>query len=127
MNLHSIVQGGIGAVNPYRMGTIQLSIGSATIKSGKRTPEYSPPITSKMQVQALTTKDIAHLDALNVAGSTHTIYVSGRLEGLIRSENKGGDLIVLLTGNLAGRVWLVTAVLEDWPDWTKVSVTLQNS
>lgn len=126
MNLHGIVSAAVATVNPRRLGQIFISTGATQVNSGKRTPTYADPITLPMQVQALETRDLQQLDGLNKSGSTHKIYVSGSLQGLVRVNNSGGDLIKLLTGENAGRTFLVTAVLEDWPDWTCVSVTLQN-
>lgn len=122
MNLNHIVSGAISAINPPTQGTVMVSSGGYTTSpDGTRVSNYAGPQTAMMQVQALTVKDIYQVDALNIAGSTHTVYVNGRLDGLIRTDNKGGDL---LTFN--GRTWLVKGVLEDWPDWCKVAVTLQN-
>jgi hypothetical protein len=127
MNLRGIVAGYTGAVNPQVRGLVSVATSSAVIKSdGARVATYAPAVESMMQVQALTTKAIAHVDALNVAGSTHSIYITGRLQGLIRAENVGGDLIQLLDGNYKGRTFYVEAVLEDWPDWTHVAASMQN-
>ena len=91
-----------------------------TDAAGRRTIGLSPPYQAKMQVQALTQSDILQVGGLNQQGSTHVIYISGRVEGIVRKDNRGGDII-----NLDNKTWLVTAVLEDWPTWSKVSVTLQ--
>lgn len=49
------------------------------------------------------------------------MYISGMLNGVQRLTQVGGDLITLVDGTL----WLTTAVMEQWPDWVRVSVTLQ--
>lgn len=120
MNLHSIASSWVGIVNPNKRGTIQISTGYVTEPGGHRRPTYRTIHNVPMQVQALTERDIAHAEALNVGGSSHVVYLHGRLDGLVRPENKGGDLITF-----DHRVWLVTGVLEDWPKWCKVAVTLQ--
>jgi len=74
------------------------------------------------QVQSLTYTDLTQIDGLNIQGVRRAIYINGEVDGLVRSENKGGDIIT--TPN--GEVWLVVLVLEYWPDWTKCVVTLQN-
>ena len=124
MDLHQIVSGGIGQVNPYVTGSIQVSTGNQQNPNGDGTliPTYNVVPQVPMQVQELTERDIRMLDGLNIQGSQKVIYVRGLVQGLVRTKNKGGDLITLQDGS----VWLVTAVLEAWPDWCKVSVTLQN-
>lgn len=190
MDLHRIVSGAIGAINPMVPATVQISTGYTTSASGLRTPSYATPgsITAAIsgtvltvsavasgklmegqtlagvdvasntiigsqisgttggvgtynvspsqsvasetmttshvvqaQVQDLSQKDLRQLDALNIQGSQKSVYIAGSLSGLIRKDGKGGDLVVLSDGT-----WLVTAVLEAWPDWCKASITLQN-
>lgn len=122
MNLHSIVARSVGAVNPLVPCSVQQSTGYTTQPNGARVPAYAPARGGVLaQVQALTTKNLHQLDSLNIAGSTHTIYLSGDLEAVQRIKNIGGDLITLANGGL----FLVTAVLERWPDWVCCSVTLQ--
>jgi hypothetical protein len=122
MNLHGIVAPAIGAVNPFVQIVVQVSTGYTTEDSGKRSPSFAPPVPAWGQVQPLSYNDIQHLDALNIQGDRKAIYITGRLEGLVRPDKKGGDLISLPDGSL----WLVAIVLENWPDWVKVAVTRQN-
>lgn len=125
MNLHGIVAPLIGAVNPQIALSIQVSTGSTVADDGKQTPTYAAPVTVLGQVQALQYRDIVQMDALNLQGTRRAIYINGRVDGLIRSENKGGDLITIAGGVNAG-VWLVAIVAEAWPDWTKALCTLQD-
>lgn len=126
MNLHSIVRNVVGAVNPQVPCTVQHSTGSETGPSGKRTPNYGPPVTMLAQVQALTTRDLMQLDSLNISGSTHKIYLSDPINGVVRSSRKGGDLITLNDRVHGTQTYLVTACMEEWPDWTAVTATLQS-
>lgn len=121
MNLHAIAAGVIGAVNPHTPGLVHISLGSTVGPDFRQIPAYAAPQIALMQIQSLSTKDLQQLDSLNISGSTRAIYLSGNLNGLVRPMGKGGDLV-----SFGGQVWLVTAVLEGWPDWCKVSVTLQN-
>lgn len=121
MNLHGIVAGAVGAINPRVYASIQPSAGYATGPTGDRVPLYGPVQRVLVQLQALTEIDLRQLDQLNIGGSTHTLYMNGNLDALVRSTNKGGDLIRMDDGGL----FLVTSVLEHWPDWTKAAVTLQ--
>lgn len=125
MNLHGIVAGVISAVNPIVPGTLQISTGSSQAADGTRIPTFATPINIGAQVQPLTWRDIQQLDGLNLQGNRVAIYVYGEVDGLVRPQNKGGDLITLTTPPNAG-VWLVAQVLEAWPDWSKVAATLQN-
>lgn len=126
MNLHGIAAGAIGAVNPMVPGTIQVSSGYTTSDDGSRVPTYTTVEDVPMQVQALTFRDLQQTDSLNLQGTRRAIYIDGRVDGLVRPDNKGGDIITLTDGPNAG-TWLVAMVLEQWPDWCKVAVTLQNA
>lgn len=122
MNLHGIVSGVISAVNPNVPVEVRTSTGSATAADGSRTPTYADPVVVTGQVQELTTKDLRQLDGLNVQGSQRAVYLSGEVDAIQRISRLGGDLVALGDGS----VWLTTHVLEQWPDWCKVAVTLQN-
>jgi hypothetical protein len=121
MNLHGIVSGAIGAVNPPKAAVLKICTGSTTSGPGRRTPTYAADVTVSAQVQDLSQKDLQHLDALNVQGSEKVIYLNGALSGMNRPKGTGPDLVVL-----GSETWMVTAVLEQWDDWAKVAVTLQN-
>jgi len=125
MNLHGLAVGVIAAVNPIISLSIQVSTGNTIDPSGKRVPTYDSPVTVPGQVQPLSYQDIQHLDGLNIQGTRRAIYINGRVDGLVRSENKGGDLITVATGVNAG-VWLVALISEQWPDWCKALCTLQD-
>lgn len=125
MNLHRICSGAIASVNPFITGTVRYSSGSTTGADGVRAPTYVDIASVSMQVQALTSKDLHQLDGLNLNGTQRAIYLYGEIDGVVRSASKGGDLIVITSGINAG-VWLVNLVLEQWPDWSKCAVVLQN-
>jgi hypothetical protein len=74
------------------------------------------------QLQPLTFQDLMHLDGMNIQGSQRALYVQGAFNGVVRPTQKGGDLVTLPDG----KIWLTTHVLEQWPDWCKFAVTLQN-
>lgn len=122
MNLHGLASGAIAAVNPFVPLTWKASIGYTTNADGTRTPNYAAPVTVMGQVQALQYRDIQQIDGLNLQGTRRKIYFYGEVDGLVRSLSKGGDLILDGQGN----TWLVAMVLEQWPDWCSVAVTLQN-
>jgi hypothetical protein len=122
MNLHGIVSGKIARVNANQVISVQLSQGSTTNADGSRIPAYTAPVSVVAQVQELSTKDLRQLENLNIQGSMRKIYVNGEIDAVIRFSKKGGDLITLQNGD----IYLTTTVLEEWPDWTAISVTLQN-
>jgi len=122
VNLHQIVSGAIGAVNPFVLISVQVSTGYATNPDGSRTPSYTTVCGVSAQVQQLTGEDLRHLDALNIQGSTRKIYVNGNIDAIVRFAERGGDVVTLPNGTQ----WLTTTVLERWPDWTAVAVTMQN-
>lgn len=189
MNLHQMASGAIGTVNPFVPISVRVSIGYQTDSNFNRTPAYAPAVTVSGQVQSLTFRDLQQLDSLNLQGTRKAIYVNGRIDGIVRIENKGGDLVTVptafftgsisgttltvsalrsgrlsvgdgLTGSgvadgttitalgtglggagtyeisttqnvasvqmASGTVWLVAMVLEQWPDWCKLAVTLQD-
>lgn len=103
---------GTGGVGTYILDTAQTVLSEAIVST----------LTAIGQVQPLTYRDIEHLSGLNIQGYQRGIYINGTLDGLVRIDEKGGDLIQTPDG----RWWLVTLVLEQWPDWVKVAVTLQD-
>lgn len=122
MNLHSIAAGVVSAVNPLQPVIVQVSTGYGTNPDGSRVPQYAAPFTAIGDVQQLSTQDLRHLDGLNIQGSTRAVYLNGEVDAIRRINRKGGDLVTLKDNT----VWLTTHVLEQWPDWCKIAVTLQN-
>lgn len=120
MNLNMIASRVVRAVNPSQRATLLPSTGYTTNADGSRTPAYGAALSGPVQVQALTGKDIEHLAGLNIQGVQRAVYLSGDWEGVVRPIGAGGDLL-----KFEGRTWLVEAVLEHWPEWSKLAVTLQ--
>lgn len=127
MNLHGIVRGAITSVNPDIPAVIAISTGYTVADegTGRQVPSYLPRQPIRAQVQPLTWRDIQQLDGMTLEGTRRKIYVYGRLDGLVRPQKKGGDLIYIQEGVNKG-TWLVAIVLEQWPDWASVAATLQN-
>lgn len=125
MNLHGIVAPYIGAVNPLIPVAIKSSNGFTTDASFKQVPSYCDPVVVPAQVQPLSYKDLMQLEGINQNGVKWKLYVSGQVDGIVRPEMKGGDLVVINSGPHQG-TWLVTMVLEQFPDWTSAAIVLQN-
>jgi hypothetical protein len=119
MNLHNIVSGAIGSVNPFIPVVIKHSTGYTTSADGPQIPSYTV-INTQAQIQALSGSDIMRLNNLNVQGVTCKAYLNGNTEGLFRVLGKGGDLI-----SFGGQTYLVTQVMERWPDWCSLALTMQ--
>lgn len=127
MDLHGIVSGAIGTVNPFIMASIQMSNGYTKDAAFRQVPAYLPAINQLIQVQALSYNDLAQLDGLNIQGERRAVYLEGFWSGVIRPDSKGGDLLTFPeTPGGPARTWLAAQVLEHWPDWSKLAVTLQD-
>lgn len=189
MNLHQIASGSVGSVNPFVPLRIRVSTGYATNADYSRAPTYAAVQTVPGQVQSLTFDDLKQIEGLNIQGTRRAVYINGRVDGLVRLENKGGDLVEVpgasfngyIAGNVltvtkinsgrislrdtvfgsgvvdgtkitalgtglgyegtyildtsqtlapvlmaSGTVWLLVHMLEQWPDWCKFIVTLQD-
>lgn len=121
-----MVAGAIGSINPFVSATVSRSTGYTTAADGSRTPTYTT-FTISTQVQALTYSDLDHLDGLNIQGVRRAIYLTGNVMAAVRVDQRGGDIITFPSGTLPeGNVWLAAYVLEAWPDWVKVAISLQN-
>jgi hypothetical protein len=121
MNLHGLATG-IGSVNPLILVSVQTATGMAPGPGATRVPVFAPAISAYAQVQELSTKDLQHMQGLNLSGTMRKIYANGALNSVLRSSGTGGDLVALPDAT----VWKVTHVLEQWPDWCSVVITLQS-
>ncbi len=130
MNLHGLVSGAIGVVNPFISCDYYASNGFTIEDSGRQVPAYLAPVTGTAQVQPSTADDLKQLDAVNLGGVKKTIFLYGAAFAVVRKYVKGGDKLVLAVGSNAG-TYLVNLVPEQWDDgpnaaWVKVIATLQN-
>jgi hypothetical protein len=119
VNLHGLVRNAIGIVNPDIPGTLQRSMGYTTAPDGTRSPAYQTEAVT-LQVQALTEQDLRQVEGLNIQGEMRRVYVYGQMDGAVRPDRKGGDI---LTFN--AQRWLVVQVVEQWPGWASVIVARQ--
>lgn len=123
MNLRAIANQATSAINPNISAVLRVSTGSTRAGDYTQVPTYATDVTVTVQNQALTGRDIEHLDSLNIQGVVRKVYLNGNVEGLNRAAGKGGDLLVF-----GGRTWLVVVVFERWDasGWSAVGVTEQN-
>jgi hypothetical protein len=122
MNLHAIVAGAIGIVNPFIMVTIRRSTGYTTAPDGSRQPTHET-LSGPAQVQDLSSDQLSMLSdaGFNIQGARKNVYINGSWSGVVRADEAGGDVFLF-----GGAEWLVTMVSEQWPDWCKVIVTMQS-
>jgi hypothetical protein len=85
-----------------------------------RTPNYIT-FEATAQIQPTSQGDIERLNGLNIQGVNCSAYLYGEVASINRPLALGGDLITTPDGTL----YLVKAVLEQWPDWVKVALCLQ--
>lgn len=120
MNLHGMVRGVIQSVNPDIPVTVYPSAGSTENDAGRPVPAYGTPIATTGQKQPLSGRDIERFNQQNIQGVTCKMHLNGNYEGLFRVLGKGGDLL-----EFGGQKYLVSSVMERWPDWCCVALTLQ--
>lgn len=126
LNLHGIVRGAItSAQSDIPIIYLQSTGSSASV--GKRTPTYADPVTVLGQVQPVSGGQIRKYEFLQSQGIYRSIYFYGDIEAMVRSMQRGGDLVKFpqVPGNPV-ETWLVSKVDETWnTGWCRVIVTLQ--
>lgn len=125
VNLRAAANAATSTINPNLAAVARICTGYApgNHASGyKQVPAYAADAPVAVQVQALTKKEIEHLDALNISTAERAVYASLQLTGVDRTTKTGGDLLLF-----EGATWLVLAVLEGWTTagWCKVAVQRQ--
>lgn len=122
MNVRGIANRITSAVNPNVSAVVKVCTGYTTGPSGKRVPTYADPVPLKVQQQALTKKEIEHLDSMNMSNAVTSIYADMQLSGVDRTTGSGGDLVTI-----GADTFLVIAVLEGWTGagWCKVAAARQ--
>ncbi len=116
---------GIGEINPDISATWQQSTGYTTDAAGNRTPTYNTQNVT-IQVQALSGDDLQVLGYYQMEGVYRCVYMYGDVVGLVRADEKGGDLLTFAQDpSKAPQVWKVVKVFETWRDWCRLAVCLQ--
>lgn len=132
INLRSMANRLTSGVNPNVTATLLVSTGYATDAAGLQVPTYAAPQTVTVQVQALTQKELQHLDKLNITNGQAGVFVDRQLNSADRTTGFGGDVFRFpdspgIPADLRGSEWLVVAVLEGWPGsgWCRAAITRQ--
>ena len=116
------------AVNPNVAGTVKMCVGYQNNAAGKREPIYGDATPITLQPQALSKREVEHLDALNISNATRAVYADTPLTPADRKAQSGGDLLRFAEPDTgAENVWLVVALLEGWPGslWCKAALAKQ--
>lgn len=123
VNLRAIANRFTSTVNPNISVQRHAYTGRTLSTSGKPTPSYAAAAPLTAQVQALTKKEVEHIDNMNLSPCDRAAYVNGQVQAFDRVDQTGGDLL-----EFEGKFWLVMAVLEGWTTagWCKVALVQQN-
>ena len=121
IDVRSIANTASNVVNSNIYVTLRISDGYTIGTGRKQEPAYLPDISGVAQMQALDGQDLKQLDGLNIQGKIKALYLTGDLAGVLRTDSKGGDIVII-----DGRTWLVVKVLEGWATWTKAAIQLQS-
>jgi hypothetical protein len=127
VNLRGIVNGAIQGINSDTVVTWVQNSGYTTAADGTRTPSLTSTQVNA-NVQPLSGTDLRHVDGLNIQGVMRSVYLYGDVEGIVRADGKGGDVLQFpqVPGGTVHN-WLVTQVMEVWTSWCRVIVTLQKT
>lgn len=129
LNLHGIVRGAITSVNPDVLAQWRESNGSTTGADGRQSPTYTDHDDVRLQVQALTAKELQHPALISVQGVKRAVYMFGTVQGVSKPQAKGGDILKFpMVSGGPSLSWLVVTELEQWDpagSWSKVAVVLQ--
>lgn len=127
MNLRAIANSAVQGINPNITATwIQSTGGYVTAADGTRTV-ITASRAIQVQVQPLSSGDLAHTDGLNLQGVLRSAHLYGQAAGVVRADQKGGD-ILQFPESVGGplRNWRVVTQMEAWPTWARVIVQMQN-
>lgn len=134
INLRGIANGVTSAINPNLPVTLRRSTGYTTNDAGRQVPSYAADEPITVQVQALTQRELEHLDRLNISNGQASVYANTQLSSVDRSSQSGGDVLIFgsdaaIPAQVRGQTWLVVAQLEGWigSGWCKVAITSQMS
>lgn len=124
VNLRAIANRYTQTVNPNLTVQLRAYQAYAINGAGKSVVAYAAAVPLVAQVQALTKKEVEHLDSMNLSPCDRAAYVNGQLQAFDRVEQTGGDMLFF-----EDRWWKVMAVLEGWTGpavgWCKVALVGQ--
>lgn len=110
MDMHAIVSPVVSAINPMTPATVSICTGYTTSAAGKQIPTYATATTVTVQAQELSTKELQHLNNLNLVGIMKKFYASVQLKAGDRDDGTGGDIVIW-----SNDTWLIVRVVESFP------------
>lgn len=126
MNLHTIANAAISAVNANESVTLYQANGQENLR-GLVTAKYLAPQTVTAQVQSEGDAALQHSEKTGQATISRRFYMDANditpPQGLVRQKDRSGDIIERSDGTF----WLVTATFDDFSTsgWVCVRATLQ--
>src|SRR6267378_4184572 len=93
IDVHGAANAAIQAVNPDILGTFYASTGFVINAQKKQVPSYAAGVTAPLQVQAVSARELQHLENLNVQGVLRSVHMYGDTQGVVRVNQQGGDLL----------------------------------
>lgn len=132
IRLRSMANRVTSGINPNVPAMLLVSTGYTTNTAGLQEPSYASPAGVSVQVQALTQKELQHLDKLNITNGQAGVFIDRQLNSANRTTGSGGDVFqfaddAAIPADLRISEWLVVAVLEGWPGsgWCRAAITRQ--
>lgn len=126
VNVRGIVRQAVASINPDITATILQSDGYTTGSDYKQVPKYKTITGVTIQVQgSMNAQELAQVNNLNIQGVKQAVYIPGNWQGVVRADKKGGDVLQFADTDGLVKNWLIVHILESWPEFTKVIVTLQ--
>lgn len=125
IDVFGIANAAIQAVNEDIPAIWRRSNGYLIDDAGIQIPQYIDTAI-KVQSQAVSGDALAFTDGLDIQGVMRSVYMYGNVQGVVRSDERGGDLLMFpqIPGN-PNQTWKVVTVVETWPGWAHVIVVLQ--
>lgn len=108
-------------VNPFFPATLKITDGTRLTDGFASVPNFID-LSIMIDVQAVSTSDLAHVQNISQQSDLRTVYIMGGIKGLNRPLQTGGDVL-----SFYGSDWKVIQVLEEWgeAEWSKVVVSRQ--
>ena len=123
MNLHAIANKHVRKINPNEPCLLFKSLGQTNVK-GQLFPLHAKGVEANLQIQSESADRInnfgENIDSLEPTRKAW-INASPGLAPINRPKAAGGDIVQRMDGTW----WLVTAMLEEFSDWSGVRLTLQ--
>lgn len=121
IDLFGITKNLTQVVNPSIQAILKVTDGYE-VGYGFKTIPKSLELLVDIDVQAVSTSDLANIQNIAQQSDLRTVYILGGIKGLNRPLQTGGDVL-----NFYGSDWKVIQVLEEWgaEEWSKVVVSRQ--